>query len=36
MIETVAVIAAFGFALYAVVVGAYEFMDTNNNKEGHK
>jgi len=26
MIETIAVIAAFGFALYAIVIGAYEFM----------
>jgi hypothetical protein len=26
MIETVAVVIAFGFALYAIVVGAYELM----------
>ena len=32
IIETIALIAAFGFALYAIVAGAYEFMDTNHRK----
>jgi len=36
MIETIALIAAFGFALYAIVVGAYEFLDADKHKEGHK
>ena len=30
--ETVAVVVAFGFALYAIVVGAYEFMGEHHHK----
>ncbi len=33
IIETVAIVLAFGFVLYAIVTGAYEFMDIDH-KEG--
>ena len=30
--ETVAIVLAFGFALYAIVAGAFEFMDTHHHE----
>ncbi len=36
MIETIAIIIAFGYALYAFVSSAYELMDETKHKEGHK
>ena len=36
VLETIALVGALGYALYVIVAGAYEFMDINNNKEGHK
>ena len=35
ILETIAVIAAFGFALYAFVAGAYELMHEHHHKKGN-
>ena len=36
MIETIAIVAAFGYVLYAFVSAAYELMDEKHHKEGHR
>ena len=36
ILETIALVGALLYVLYAVVAGAYELMDEKHRKEGHR